>query len=101
MSTNWMTWAASWSESTLRKRHNRKLALHDGFNLPHVIDVVPGNHADDVSYGFFAAFRMHSVVVPQFRWDRLQQRNIRIAEGAEQLQRCLGVTSGIVEGRGP
>jgi len=50
--------------------------------LLHVIEVVSCEHARDVRDRFFAALRMYPVMLPLFRRERLEQREIRFAQNA-------------------
>src|SRR5882757_8998246 len=68
-------------------RPERRLLPENALDLSNVIDVMSRKHAGDVLNRFLSALRMHPVVFPLFRLQRLEQSKVRLAEHAELLER--------------
>jgi len=71
------------------------LALHGGcpldvLHLPKVIQVMPCVQPYDISDRFFAPLLMHAIVLPKFRRQRFEQRQVM---GTQYLKEFLGLFS--------
>ena len=66
-----------------------------------MIDVVAGEHPDEMLDRLAPAFRVHAVVVPLLRRERFEKRQVRLSHDAEQLQRFQRIARGVASGRRP
>src|SRR5208282_6047781 len=57
----------------------------NAFDLPKMVDVVSGDHADDELDGFLPAFRVLAILLPLLGRKRFEQREIRFAHHAVQF----------------
>src|SRR5580698_4003733 len=92
--------------TTEKHRGRGSLALlpqlrHDALDLPYVICVVSGEHADDVCDALLATFKMHTVVVPRLFRKSLQHDQIVFSENAKHLQGRLGIALAVLKYRSP
>ena len=66
-----------------------------------MIDIVSGEHADDMLDGFLAAFGMHSIMLPLFWRERLEQREVRFPKHAELFEGFAGIAFLVVPADDP
>src|SRR6266404_2327797 len=66
-----------------------------------VIDIVSGDHADDVLDGFLAALGMLAVVLPLIMGKRFEEREVRLAHDAAQFDGFAGIAFFVVSGSDP
>src|SRR5690242_8705670 len=62
------------------------LLRQNAFDLPHVIDVVPGEHSHDRLHGLLAPLGVHAVMLPLLWSKRFQQRHVRLAQAPVLLE---------------
>ncbi len=66
-----------------------------------MVDIVAGDHADDVLDGFLAALRMLAVVLPLVGRKRFEEREICFAHDAVQFDGFAGIAFFVVSGNDP
>src|SRR6266853_5008522 len=66
-----------------------------------VIDIVSGDHADDVLDGFLAALRMLAVLLPLIRGKQLEEREVCFAHDAVQFDGFAGIAFVVMAGGDP
>src|SRR6266403_3267758 len=66
-----------------------------------VIDIVSGDHADDVLDGFLSTLSMLAVVLPLIGGKRLEERKVCFAHDATQFDGFAGIAFFVVSGSDP
>ena len=66
-----------------------------------VIDIMSGDHADDVLDGFLAALGMLAIVLPLIGRKRFQQGKVRFAHDAAQFDGFAGLAFVVMSGGNP
>ena len=66
-----------------------------------MVQIVPGNHFDDVAYAFIAALRVDAIVFPELSRNRFQQSQVGLTQCAKIRQRLPRITPRVIERFGP
>ena len=73
----------------------------DALDLPKMVEIVSGYHADHVLDGFLAAFGMLAVVLPLIRRKLFEKREIGFAHHAVQFDGFARIAFFVVSGNDP
>src|ERR1035438_2745315 len=73
----------------------------DALDLLQVVKVVAGHHVQDALDSFLAAFGMHAVMLPLFRFQRFEHHEVGVAHRSKYLQALAGIALAVSSSGNP